>query len=305
MPDWQLAARRAANRHGVDPKILVALINQESGGRENVTSPAGARDIAQFMPATAKGYGVTLGDNRISDDLDGAARYLAANLKRTGGDYKAALSIYNSGRPDGYKSIPETKNYVAKIIANAGSYPAGGGVTQAASTTRTVKGVPVTPGGEDRSQLLAQYLLNRNRPGSLMSLAGELGSLKAPVTKTTIPGAVQSSPSMAGGKSKLLELFWQGAGGINMKNGAVVPQGFVSGHTDHVHVAAGPKTTVELGRLAQSMGLHVGENPTFGKVNPVHVANSYHYKGEAIDVSGDPAKMRAFAHRVARMYGAK
>lgn len=37
--------------------------------------------------------------------------------------------------------------------------------------------------------------------------------------------------------SKLAELFWQGAGGIDIDNGQVVPQGFVSGHTDHVHVA--------------------------------------------------------------------
>lgn len=292
-------------RHGVDPKVLVALVQQESGGNNKAVSPMGARGLAQFMPATARGYGVNLNDNRISDDLDGAARYLAANLKRTGGDYKAALSIYNSGRPDGYKTIPETKNYVQKILGNAGSYPAGvrETATQAPSSTRTVRGVPVTPGGQDRSQLLAQYLLDRGKPGSLTSLAGELSSLKAPITKTTIPGAV--SPSMTGGKSKLLELFWQGQGGINMKNGAVVPQGFVSGHTDHVHVAAGPKTVVELGRLAQSMGLRVGENPRFGGVAPVHVKNSYHYKGEAIDVSGSPAKMRSFAHRVARMYGAR
>jgi hypothetical protein len=105
------------------------------------------------------------------------------------------------------------------------------------------------------------------------------------------------------GHGPLRELFWQGPGGINAKNGAKVPQGFVSGHTDHVHVAAGPHTVVRLGRLAQEMGLHVGENPHFGTVHPVHVQGSYHYKGEAIDVSGDPALMRKFAHRVANMFG--
>jgi hypothetical protein len=66
-----------------------------------------------------------------------------------------------------------------------------------------------------------------------------------------------------------------------------------------VHVAAGPKTVVELGKLAQRMGLHVGENPHFGGVDPVHVAGSYHYKGEAIDVSGDAKKMALFAQEVA------
>jgi hypothetical protein len=66
-----------------------------------------------------------------------------------------------------------------------------------------------------------------------------------------------------------------------------------------VHVAAGPKTVVELGRIAQDrFGLHVGENPHFGGVNPVHVPGSYHNKGEAIDVSGDPKKMAAYARFV-------
>lgn len=36
---------------------------------------------------------------------------------------------------------------------------------------------------------------------------------------------------------ELAELFWQGAGGVNYDNGHKVPQGFVTGHEDHVHVA--------------------------------------------------------------------
>jgi hypothetical protein len=103
----------------------------------------------------------------------------------------------------------------------------------------------------------------------------------------------------------LRELFYQGPGGIDVKNGQRQPLGFVSGHTDHVHVASGPKTVVELGRLAQSMGLNVGENPHFGGVDPVHVKTSYHYRGEAIDVSGSPDKMRAFARKVASLYHIK
>ena len=106
--------------------------------------------------------------------------------------------------------------------------------------------------------------------------------------------------------SPLFELFWQGPGGINVKHGKVVPQGFVSGHRDHVHVAAGPKTVRQLGQIAQSYGLHVGENPHFGGVDPnAHVRDSYHYRpgGEAIDVSGDPRAERRFAHLVARLYG--
>lgn len=134
------------------------------------------------------------------------------------------------------------------------------------------------------------------------------------VTKKTLPGvkADRSKPSKTPKGSNipskndphdLLELFWQGEDGINVKNGQVVAQGFVDGHTEHVHVAGGPKAVDKLGRLAQAMGLHVGENETFDPVDPVHTTNSYHYSNRAIDVSGDPALMRRFAHRVARIYG--
>lgn len=90
---------------------------------------------------------------------------------------------------------------------------------------------------------------------------------------------------------------------MNIKNGQRVPKGFVDGHTDHVHVAGGPKSVVALGRLAQQMGLRVSENPAFDKVDPVHTEGSYHYKNQAIDVSGDPKKMARFSRRVARLYG--
>lgn len=36
---------------------------------------------------------------------------------------------------------------------------------------------------------------------------------------------------------QLEELFWNGSGARNIDNGRRVGRGFVSGHTDHVHVA--------------------------------------------------------------------
>ena len=44
---------------------------------------------------------------------------------------------------------------------------------------------------------------------------------------------------------------------------------------------------VALGRYLQSQGFAVGENPAFGGVAPVHVPNSYHYRGMALDVNAD------------------
>lgn len=65
-----------------------------------------------------------------------------------------------------------------------------------------------------------------------------------------------------------------------------------------------PANIVQIGRLAEKrFGLTTGENPAFGGVAPVHAQNSFHYSGNAIDVSGDPSQMMRFNRFVARKYG--
>jgi hypothetical protein len=124
-------------------------------------------------------------------------------------------------------------------------------------------------------------------------------------TTTTSQTPSSSAPKTGKGGSKVLELIFNDGGqGYGIKDGQTVKGSDVfsavwGGHADHVHAAAGPKTIVALGKAAQKMGLHVGENPHFGGVNPVHVPGSYHNKAEAIDVSGDKALMGKFARYVA------
>lgn len=263
------------------------------------------------MPGTAKGMGVNLNDNRVADDLDGAARLMAQNLKKFG-NWRDALVAYNAGPGRvGKPLFAETSAYVSKILSGfSARHEANTGAVvkqpQAASTTTTT-----TPGVDNsgpRAQLIGQFLGRQNQNPldfalGIRALRDVPGSTVTSPSPSAPPSAAAGSGATGHGGSKLLELFWQGPGGINAKNGKKVPQGFVSGHADHVHVAAGPQTVVSLGQLAQKMGLHVGENPHFGGVNPVHTADSYHYRGEAIDVSGTPNAMRAYAHRVAALYG--
>lgn len=327
VPNYELAARRAARKHGIDADIFVRQLKQESGLRPGQTSPANAQGIAQFIPPTAKAYGVDLHDGRVSDDLDGAARYMRDNLRRTGGSYAKALSIYNSGRPDAYKDPSfakgETYNYVKKILGGqdpkaSGSVVSSSGGKAAPSRSRTVTTSSVDEAGmrDARGEAALGRLLASRRPQGLLTRLGALRTTDptpeeftrtATRTETAPTADRASSPASRPrkGQSPLLELFWQGPGGINVKNGKKVQQGFVSGHTTHVHVAAGPKTVDALGRLAQKMGLRVGENETFDRVDPVHTDGSYHYRDQAIDVSGDPKKMAAFARTVARRHGVK
>jgi hypothetical protein len=140
---------------------------------------------------------------------------------------------------------------------------------------------------------------------ALTRLAQGGGTATTGGTKVQTPAGGGYRASGAKG-SKVLELIYNDGGkGYGIKNGAVVDapsvySGVWGGHRNHVHVAAGPQTVLALGKLAQSMGLHVGENPHFGGVDPVHVPGSYHYKGEAIDVSGGASGMRRFAKAVER-----
>jgi soluble lytic murein transglycosylase-like protein len=108
-----------AVRYDLSPSLLEALVWQESRWRENAVSPAGARGLAQLMPATARYLGVNADDPYAN--LEGGARYLREQLNRFGGDLEKALAAYNAGpgrveRAGGIPRIRETQGYVAAIM---------------------------------------------------------------------------------------------------------------------------------------------------------------------------------------------
>ncbi|MCZ2830281.1 transglycosylase SLT domain-containing protein [Modestobacter sp. VKM Ac-2986] len=111
----------AGARHGVSPALLAAVAKTESGFDSSAVSPAGARGLMQFMPATAKSLGVDAGDPASS--IDGAARYLSS-LTQQFGSTELALAAYNAGpgavsRAGGVPPYGETKSYVQKVTDTA------------------------------------------------------------------------------------------------------------------------------------------------------------------------------------------
>ena len=113
------AVAAAAARHGLDPKLLHAIVMTESAYRSNAVSPAGAAGLTQLMPATARELGV---EDRFDpvENLRGGADYLARQLRRFQ-DVRLALAAFNAGpaRVASLGRVPrirETEEYVESVI---------------------------------------------------------------------------------------------------------------------------------------------------------------------------------------------
>jgi hypothetical protein len=120
---YRLPLLRSASRWNVSPGLLAAQLMAESGFNPRAVSPAGALGIAQFIPSTAASYGLRNPFDPITS-IDAEA-HLMSDLLRRFHSVPLALAAYNAGSgavaacncvPD----IPETRAYVARILALAG-----------------------------------------------------------------------------------------------------------------------------------------------------------------------------------------
>ena len=124
----------AAQRWGVSAALLSAQLYAESGFNPFARSPAGAQGIAQFMPGTARAYGLRNPfDARQAID---AQAHLMHDLLRQFAAVPLALAAYNAGPAPVpacgcIPPYPETRGYVARILGllgGAGEAVAGGGL---------------------------------------------------------------------------------------------------------------------------------------------------------------------------------
>ncbi|MCR1934241.1 lytic transglycosylase domain-containing protein [Clostridium tepidum] len=125
------AVEKASKKYGIDKKLLMAVIKQESDFNPNCVSNAGAQGLMQLMPGTAKEVGVT-NPFDIEQNIDGGAKYLKKMLDMHGNVKELALAAYNAGPGTlqwrGVKNISdinklpsETRNYVKNIMKNYGA----------------------------------------------------------------------------------------------------------------------------------------------------------------------------------------
>ncbi|HEY2460169.1 MAG TPA: lytic transglycosylase domain-containing protein [Candidatus Acidoferrum sp.] len=109
----------AAERHRVDPRLVRAVIQTESGWNPGAISRKGAVGLMQLIPTTAQRFGVNDVLNP-QQNVDAGVRYLKVLLERYNGNLDLALAAYNAGegavdRAHGVPAYRETRDYVHKV----------------------------------------------------------------------------------------------------------------------------------------------------------------------------------------------
>lgn len=184
-------AKELEERHGLTPGLLAALVRQESGGRMDAVSPAGARGMTQFMPGTRQHmisrYGVDPWRDPESA-LKATALYLSEIRETVGNDPAKMLAAYNWGPGrvrdavarygnDWLSHAPrETKGYVANIMRTIGqdinfSYTPGSGDDddEISRRRRRLRGLGMSE--EDVERLTPEEVLGMQFITLILSLA--------------------------------------------------------------------------------------------------------------------------------------
>ncbi|MDQ4328791.1 lytic transglycosylase domain-containing protein [Klebsiella michiganensis] len=86
----------AGSKYGVDPRLLKAIMKQESAGDPYAISRAGARGLMQIMPSNFKATGITDWTDPRQNIFAGA-QIMAENMRNAGGNIPLALRYYNGG----------------------------------------------------------------------------------------------------------------------------------------------------------------------------------------------------------------
>jgi hypothetical protein len=109
-----------APRYAIDPKLVMAVIQAESGFNPTALSPKNAQGLMQLIPATAERFGVKDVWNPI-DNIKGGTAYLNWLMRHFSGNVEWVLAAYNAGegaveKHQGVPPFEETQTYVKRIL---------------------------------------------------------------------------------------------------------------------------------------------------------------------------------------------
>jgi len=117
---WRPQIEQAATHCSIHSALIVAIMQQESGGIPNICSKAGACGVMQLMPGTATELGV-IDRNDVAQSTIGGACYLRKMLDRYNNDLTLAVAAYNAGPGNvdaaggRIPAIAETQKYVQLV----------------------------------------------------------------------------------------------------------------------------------------------------------------------------------------------
>jgi hypothetical protein len=134
--------RTTAARHGVDARLVEAVVVVESAGNPRAVSRKGAQGLMQLMPQRSAELGVR-NPFDPGQNVDGGVRHLRDLLGRFRGDVTLALAAYNAGEEavrtyGGVPPYPETQDYVRRVRAFYEGVEASGGGWAAGPTPQQI-----------------------------------------------------------------------------------------------------------------------------------------------------------------------
>lgn len=108
--------------YGIDPQLVMAVIQAESAFNVQALSNKNAQGLMQLIPATAARFGVEDSWNPVQN-IKGGTAYLHWLMRHFQGNVEHVLAAYNAGEGavERYQGIPpyqETQNYVKRILSN-------------------------------------------------------------------------------------------------------------------------------------------------------------------------------------------
>lgn len=118
-PVFEQEVIEAASRYGLDPLLVMAVVEAESGHQPNLVSGRGAVGLMQISPEIAAWSGLTNPADPLAN-LEAGCRFLAWLLDSFGGDVTLTLAAYNAG-PGAVRrwgTVPpyrETRSFITRV----------------------------------------------------------------------------------------------------------------------------------------------------------------------------------------------